>query len=105
VFTGDVNARTEADPRVRELQAAIAAAPEAERAGLRTELAEVVAAVRAEKLGEVAAEFDAIHTVERAMAVGSVHRIIPAAELRPALIDAEERGMAKATAPADIVLG
>src|SRR5690242_17946075 len=56
VFTGDVNGRTEADPRVRELQAAIAAAPEAERAGLRTELAEVVAAVRAEKLGEVAAD-------------------------------------------------
>jgi acetyl-CoA carboxylase carboxyltransferase component len=104
VFTGEVNGRTEADPRVRELQAAIAAAPEAERAGLRTTLAEVVAAVRAEKLGEVAADFDAVHTVERAMAVGSVHRVIPAAELRPALIAAVERGMAKADRGADIVL-
>jgi len=38
-------------------------------------------------------EFDAIHSVERALAVGSVHRIIPAATLRPALIDAVRRGM------------
>ena len=35
--------------------------------------------VRTEKLGEVAAEFDAVHSVQRAQAVGSVHRIIAAA--------------------------
>ena len=51
------------------------------------------AAVRPEKLGEVAAEFDTIHSVERACEVGSVAPIIPAARDRPALIDAVERGM------------
>jgi hypothetical protein len=43
----------------------------------------------------VGAEFDAVHSVERARDVGSVHRIIPAAELRPALVAALERGMAR----------
>ena len=42
-----------------------------------------------------AAEFDAVHSVERARAVGSVHRIIAAADLRPELIAAVERGMAR----------
>ncbi len=51
--------------------------------------------VRSEKLGEVADEFDAIHTIQRALAVGSVDRIIPAAELRPYVVDALERGMAR----------
>ena len=46
-----------------------------------------------EKLGELAGEFDAIHSVERAVEVGSVDRIISAAELRFQLIEAVERGM------------
>ena len=52
-------------------------------------------AVRFEKLGEVAADFDRIHSVERAMQVGSVHRIITADTLRPELIAAVERGMSQ----------
>ncbi len=51
--------------------------------------------MRSEKLGELAAEFDAIHSVERAVEVGSVDRIVPAAQLRPALIEAVERGMSR----------
>jgi acetyl-CoA carboxylase beta subunit len=51
--------------------------------------------VRSQKLGEVAGEFDSIHTVERALRVGSVDRIIKATELRPYVIDALERGMAR----------
>ena len=51
--------------------------------------------MRSEKLGEVAAEFDAVHSIERAVAVGSVDAIVAAAELRPQLIDAVERGLAK----------
>ena len=54
--------------------------------------------MRAEKLGELATEFDAIHSVERAVEVGSVDRIVPAAELRPYLIDAVERGVARVEA-------
>ena len=41
----------------------------------------------------MAAEFVAVHDVERARRVGSIDRIIPARELRPYLIDAIERGM------------
>jgi hypothetical protein len=85
VFAREVDVRTRKDPRVQALEAAVAGATGPERARLRAELAEVSASVRSEKLGDVAAEFDRIHSVERAMAVGSVHRIIPAAELRPLL--------------------
>ena len=74
-----------------------AAAEGVDQAQLRVELATLRAAVRSEKLGEVAAEFEAIHDIERARRVGSVHDIVPAAELRPRLIAAVERGMERAT--------
>ena len=93
VFSGEVNKRTAADPRVRELEAALTAADGVEQAHLRVELAALRSSVRSEKLGEVAAQFEGIHNIERAREVGSVHAIIPAAELRPRLIDAVERGM------------
>jgi acetyl/propionyl-CoA carboxylase alpha subunit/acetyl-CoA carboxylase carboxyltransferase component len=99
VFTRDVNTRTANDQRTKELEGRIAAATDdAERGELRVELAELRSQVRSEKLGEVAAEFEQIHNIERAREVGSVHTIIPAVELRPYLIKAVERGMAKATA-------
>ena len=66
VFTREVDKRTAADPRVRELEAALAvgrrrrAGPPAGGAG------DAAAAVRSEKLGEVAAEFEAVHDIERA---------------------------------------
>jgi hypothetical protein len=44
-------------------------------------------------LGEVAEEYDAVHSVERARRVGSVHEIIPAARLRPHLVEAIETGI------------
>jgi hypothetical protein len=99
VFSGDVSGRTQADPRVGQLVAKVAAASDDDRAELRMELAEVTDAVRLEKLGEVAAEFDAVHSVERALEVGSVHRIIPAATLRGSLIEAVERGISRAVEP------
>ncbi|MCW2699654.1 MAG: acetyl-CoA carboxylase, biotin carboxylase subunit [Blastococcus sp.] len=93
VFTREVDKRTAADVRVRELEAAAATADPVDQAHLRVELATLRAAVRSEKLGEVAAEFEAVHDIERARRVGSVHDIIPAAELRPRLIEAVDRGM------------
>jgi acetyl-CoA carboxylase carboxyltransferase component len=96
VFTGEVDKRTASDPRVKELEAALSAADGVEAAHLRVELAALRSNVRSEKLGEVAAQFEGIHNIERARDVGSVHAIIPAAELRPRLIDAVERGMARA---------
>jgi acetyl-CoA carboxylase carboxyltransferase component len=93
VFSRDVGARTAADPRVKELEAALAGAPEGDRPRLRLELAGLRAEVRSEKLGEVADEFEQVHNIERALAVGSVHTIIPARELRPYVIGAVERGL------------
>jgi acetyl/propionyl-CoA carboxylase alpha subunit/acetyl-CoA carboxylase carboxyltransferase component len=95
VFTREVDKRTSADPRVKELEAALAAAEAVEQARLRVELATLRAGVRSEKLGEVAGEFEAVHDIERARRLGSVHAIIPAAELRQQLIEAVERGIAR----------
>ena len=49
--------------------------------------------VHSEKLGEMAAEFDRVHSVQRALDVGAVDRIIPPANLRSYLITAVERGI------------
>jgi acetyl-CoA carboxylase carboxyltransferase component len=88
VFSGEVNNRTSSDPRVAEVSARLTAADGAERAALATELAEVRASVRAEKLGEVAAEFDRVHSIRRAVEVGSVDAVIRPEQLRPQLIAA-----------------
>ncbi|MBS1693324.1 MAG: ATP-grasp domain-containing protein [Actinobacteria bacterium] len=96
VFTREVNSRTAADPAVRELEAQLAASTDpAASASLRVKLAATRTAVRSDKLGEVAAEFEAVHNIERAQRVGSVHAIIAAIELRPKIAEALERGMAR----------
>ena len=96
VFSRDVDARTAADARVSELEARMAAAVGAQRAVLGTELGQLRTSVRAEKLGEVAAEFDGVHSIQRAVTVGSVDSVISAKELRPQLIAAVERGIQSA---------
>ncbi len=94
VFTRDVDARTARDERVRALEREIAEAPAADKPRLRARLATLRATVRTEKLGEVAEEFDRVHSVERALRTGSLDAIIPAAGLRGWIIDAIERGLA-----------
>jgi acetyl/propionyl-CoA carboxylase alpha subunit/acetyl-CoA carboxylase carboxyltransferase component len=96
VFTREVDDRTQRDPRIQEAEAAVEAASFDDAGARRAELAATREAVRTEKLGEVAAEFDAVHSVERARQVGSVHRIIAPGALRPELIAAVQRGMARA---------
>jgi len=95
VFARDVDQRTDADPRIAEFEEKIAQASGAERAALLAKRATERAAVRSEKLGEVATEFDQIHSIQRAQQKGAVHTIIPASRLRPYLIEAVERGVAK----------
>jgi acetyl/propionyl-CoA carboxylase alpha subunit/acetyl-CoA carboxylase carboxyltransferase component len=95
VFSREVDKRAAADPRVVELEAAVAAASGPEKARLRARLAQTLRAVHSEKLGQVADEYDKIHSVERAQRVGSVHRIIPASRLRGDLVEAVERGIAR----------
>lgn len=98
VFARDVDARTAADPRVTEIEDELAHAGAHERTRLQASLAEVRAAVRSEKLGQVASEFDQLHSIERAREVGSVDTIIPARALRPYVIDAVARGIARVVA-------
>ncbi|KPM55427.1 acetyl-CoA carboxylase [Frankia sp. R43] len=88
VFAGEVDARTAADARVRSLEARALSRSGDERTALTADLDELRASVRAEKLVEVAAEFDRVHSVQRAVEVGSVDAIIPAAEIRPRVIAA-----------------
>jgi acetyl/propionyl-CoA carboxylase alpha subunit/acetyl-CoA carboxylase carboxyltransferase component len=97
VFAREVQARTRADPRVVEATQRVE-----RRTGqgddlqtARHHLHALAESVRSEKLGEVAREFDEVHSIRRALEVGSVDRIIPAARLRPYLVDALERGMAQ----------
>ena len=93
VFAGEVNRRTAAHPDVAEVRARLDAATGPERGRLQAEHDEVRDRVRSEVLGAVAAEFDAVHSIERARDVGSVDRIISVEHLRPELIAAVHRGM------------
>ena len=93
VFTADVDARTASDERVRQVEGRLAAASGAERAALAAELADTRQGVRAEKLGQVASEFDSVHSIHRAVKVGSVDAVVSAARLRPEIISAIERGL------------
>jgi acetyl/propionyl-CoA carboxylase alpha subunit/acetyl-CoA carboxylase carboxyltransferase component len=93
VFAGEVETRTRKDKRVRTLSEAIAQADPAEKGRLHAQLNELSKVVYSEKLGEMATEFDQVHSVFRALKVGALNHIIPAASLRPYLIDAVERGI------------
>ncbi len=95
VFAREVDERTKSDPRVASLAQELAEVAPGERGRLLAALERATASVRSEKLGEVAAEFDHIHTIYRALEVGSVDRIIAPSALRPYLIDAVERGIAR----------
>jgi acetyl/propionyl-CoA carboxylase alpha subunit/acetyl-CoA carboxylase carboxyltransferase component len=98
VFAGEVEARARKDARLRALSQAIAQADSSDKSRLRTQWDELFKVVHSEKLGEVADEFDGVHTVHRALRVGALSRIIPPRELRPYLIDAVERGIDRAKA-------
>jgi hypothetical protein len=93
VFGREVERRTREDPRVAELERALAEPGRADRAALLARLEETAAAVRSEKLGQVAEEFDRVHDVERARRVGSIDDVLPPERLRPYLIEAVERGI------------
>ncbi len=93
VFSRDVAKRTAADPRITSLEAVVTQADEADRPRLRVQLADLRSVIRSEKLGEVANEFENVHNIERAQAVGSVHAIISAQQVRPYLIAAIQRGI------------
>jgi len=81
VFTREVRARVAKDPR-------IAGRPPARTPAERIAREKALDLVKLEKQSELAQEFDAIHTVERAREVGSLEAIFPARQLRQRLIEA-----------------
>jgi acetyl/propionyl-CoA carboxylase alpha subunit/acetyl-CoA carboxylase carboxyltransferase component len=93
VFAGEVEARTRKDERLQALNQALLQADGAEKGRLRAQSNELYKVVYSEKLGEMASEFDRVHSVHRALSVGALNYIIPPANLRPYVIDAVERGM------------
>ena len=95
VFASEVQAKARKDPRLQKLNQAMASAGGTEKARLRAEYDEVFEIVHSEKLGEMASEFDRVHSVQRALQVGALDCIIAPEKLRPYLIAAVERGMAK----------
>jgi acetyl-CoA carboxylase carboxyltransferase component len=95
VFASEVDARARKDARLQALNQAIAQADGAEKGRLRAQWDELFKIVHSEKLGEVADEFDRIHSVQRALKVGALHEIIPPATLRPYLIHALEHAVGK----------
>ncbi len=93
VFAGEVEARTRKDERLQALNQAVLQAEGAEKGKLRAQWNELFRQVHSEKLGEMANEFDRVHSVHRALRVGALNHIIPPVGLRPYLIQAIERGM------------
>jgi acetyl-CoA carboxylase carboxyltransferase component len=99
VFAGEVEARARKDARLQPLTQAMAQAEGAEKSRLRAQWDELFKAIHSEKLGEVANEFDRVHSVQRALKVGALHEIIPPANLRPYLIHAVEDAVGKKEQP------
>ena len=73
----------------------MAKAEGAEKGRLRDQWNDLFKLVHSEKLGEMAAEFDRVHCVERALQVGALNAILPPQNLRPFLIDAVDRGISR----------
>ena len=99
VFAREVDSRTRKDPRLEEVSQRMAKVEGAEKGRLRVLWNELFKRVHSEKLGEVAAEFDRVHCVERALRVGALNHILPSSDLRPYLVHAVERGMERVKEP------
>jgi acetyl-CoA carboxylase carboxyltransferase component len=93
VFASEVEARARKDPRLQALSDAMTKADALEKGRLRAQWNELFKLIHSEKLGEMANEFDRIHSVQRALGVGALQCIIQPAHLRPYLIHALERRM------------
>ncbi|MSP73069.1 MAG: fused acetyl/propionyl-CoA carboxylase subunit alpha/methylmalonyl-CoA decarboxylase subunit alpha [Myxococcales bacterium] len=91
VFPREVKARAEADPRVVEARRAANASDAADRLRRRDAVESLLRDVILEKQGDVAREFDLVHSVSRAVEVGSLDAVIEPSRLRPAVIEVLDR--------------
>jgi acetyl/propionyl-CoA carboxylase alpha subunit/acetyl-CoA carboxylase carboxyltransferase component len=89
VFARQVERATREDPRYRAAVERLRTDPEfSER-----QLDELKRSIYAEKQADLGRRFDAVHSVERALQVGSIDRIITVADLRPTLVEAIREGL------------
>lgn len=93
VFPKKVRQLTLADKRIQKLQDKMETASVAKRRSLQAQYEELYKEVYTEKQGEVAEEFENIHTVARAKAVGSLNDILKPENLRAYLIDSLREAM------------
>ena len=91
VLTRDVRTRLAADEEMRAARQALDGAGDEVDADGRLRLIEeldtVRAAATARARASVAAEFDSVHTVDRAVQVGSLDAVIAAKDLRPRIVE------------------
>jgi acetyl-CoA carboxylase carboxyltransferase component len=97
VFAGEVERAAAGDERIRALDREVAVTDGAERQRVRARRATEWQAVLAEKRREFAERFDRVHSIERAVRMGSVKSVIELASLRGFLIEAVERGIRRHT--------
>jgi len=91
----EARALTHRDPRMQEMEKRLrAGGPPGPQ--LLQEHADLYARVHTEKLREVAERFDSIHSVERALQVGSLDAIVEPERMRTSILLAIEAGMADA---------
>ena len=95
VFASEVEKRTLQNPQLQELDRELQEVGESKRSRLHARWHELHEIIYSEKLGEVAEQFDSIHSVHRAKEVGSLHQVVSPNGLRPYLIEALERGLAR----------
>ena len=95
VFPRKVRQLVNQDPRLVELDKKLSIARRTENPLLLEERNRLANDLTLEKRGVIAAEFDAIHSVQRAIEVGSLDAIIEPNELRPRIIEALERSFNK----------
>ena len=92
VLTKDVRELAAADPEVQRATVLLEGASDAqERLRLLESLDQARTDATARARAEVAQRFDSVHTVERAVQVGSLDAVIPACRLRPEIIAALTR--------------
>jgi len=88
VFTREVRARAAKDPRIVKLQRQFGSSG-------RDQLESAWTEVLLEKQAELASEFDSIHSVERALEVGSLEAIVEPEDMRGYLIGELRRAIVR----------
>ncbi|MCA3141358.1 MAG: carboxyl transferase domain-containing protein [Betaproteobacteria bacterium] len=95
IFARRVEDTALADPRVVAARAALGTGNSHERRVAQEAYESALAAAEADARTTLGREFDQVHSVERALAVGSLDAILPARELRPALVARLQAEIAK----------